>query len=190
MHWIVCTLAGVFLATSILLIFVAYLNYITDSYLMYAASALAANTVARSAAGAAAPLFTNYMFSALGIGGGGSLIGGVACLLAPIPFLFYKYGRGIRERSKFAPTAPKPAEKRAESEEEQDVPADRRSELSTSDEEERELDDQAGVPSPAELEKEIEKERSRDPSLSGVTQGQQEGGDRFLDASGMEKAER
>jgi multidrug resistance protein len=103
-HWVVPTLAGVFLSSSILLIFVAYLNYLTDTYLMYAASALAANTVVRSAAGAAAPLYTQYMFDALGVGGGGSLIGGVACLLAPIPFVFYKYGRTIRERSKFAPT--------------------------------------------------------------------------------------
>lgn len=71
---------------------------------MYAASAIAANTVLRSAAGAAAPLFTRQMFSALGIGGGGSLVGGVGALLAIIPFAFYKYGRKIRERSKFAPT--------------------------------------------------------------------------------------
>ncbi|TVY50191.1 Efflux pump FUBT, partial [Lachnellula cervina] len=48
-HWIVPTIAGVFLGTSIILIFVAYLNYLTDSYLVYAASALAANTVCRSA---------------------------------------------------------------------------------------------------------------------------------------------
>jgi DHA1 family multidrug resistance protein-like MFS transporter len=74
---------------------------------MYAASALAANTVVRSAAGAAAPLFTQYMFDGLGVGGGGSLIAGVACLLAPIPFIFYKYGGPIRERSKFAPTPSK-----------------------------------------------------------------------------------
>lgn len=71
---------------------------------MYAASAIAANTVLRSAAGAAAPLFTRQMFSALGIGGGGSLVGGVGAVLAIIPFAFYKYGRKIRERSKFAPT--------------------------------------------------------------------------------------
>lgn len=107
--WIVPTLAGVFLSTSILLIFVAFLNYLTDSYLMYAASALAANTVCRSACGAAAPLYTQYMFNALGVGGGGSLIGGVAILLAPIPFVFYKYGGPIRERSPFAPTPVKAA---------------------------------------------------------------------------------
>ncbi|KIX05567.1 uncharacterized protein Z518_06439 [Rhinocladiella mackenziei CBS 650.93] len=106
-HWFVPTLAGTFLATSILLIFVAYLNYLTDTYLMYTASAMAANTICRSACGAAAPLFTQYMFDALGVGGGGSLIGGIAVLLAPIPFVFYKYGEPIRQRSRFAPTPPK-----------------------------------------------------------------------------------
>lgn len=106
-HWIVPTIAGVFLATSIVLIFVAFLNYLTDTYLMYAASAIAANTIARSAAGASAPLFTNQMFTALGVGGGASLVGGVAVLLAVVPFVFYKYGPGIRKRSKFAPTPKK-----------------------------------------------------------------------------------
>lgn len=106
-HWIVPTIAGAFLASSIVLIFVAFLNYLTDTYLMYAASAVAANTVARSAAGAAAPLFTGQMFHALGVGGGASLVGGVAALLAVVPFAFYKYGEGIRTRSRFAPTAPK-----------------------------------------------------------------------------------
>jgi DHA1 family multidrug resistance protein-like MFS transporter len=79
---------------------------------MYAASALAANTVCRSACGAAAPLFTLYMFDALGVGGGGSLIAGVACLLAPIPFVFYRYGEPIRRRSKFAPTEDEGAKKK------------------------------------------------------------------------------
>ncbi|GIJ91247.1 hypothetical protein Asppvi_010212 [Aspergillus pseudoviridinutans] len=108
-HWIVPTIAGVFLTASIMLIFVTCLNYLTDTYKMYAASAVAANTVLRSAAGAAAPLFTQKMFDALGVGGGGSLIGGVAALLAVIPFAFYKYGGEIRRRSKFAPTQPNPS---------------------------------------------------------------------------------
>ena len=60
-HWIVPTIAGVFLAAAILLLFVSILNYLTDTYLMFAASALAANTIFRSACGAAAPLFTQYM---------------------------------------------------------------------------------------------------------------------------------
>ncbi|KAH8690836.1 major facilitator superfamily domain-containing protein [Talaromyces proteolyticus] len=106
-HWTVPTIAGGVLSASMLLIFVSYLNYLVDVYMMYAASAIAANTIARSACGAAAPLFTNQMFTALGVGGGGSLIGGVAAALAVSPFLFYKYGKQIRIRSKFAPTQEK-----------------------------------------------------------------------------------
>lgn len=113
--WIVPTLAGVFLAASIVLIFVSFINYLTDTYLMYAASAIAANTVARSAAGASAPLFTNQMFTKLGVGGGASLVGGVAALLAVVPFIFYKYGEGIRRRSRFAPTVSKKDEENQDS---------------------------------------------------------------------------
>ena len=101
--WIVPTLAGMFLSTSILMIFVTYINYLIDVYAEFAASAVAANTVVRSACAAAAPLFTQYMFDSMGVGGGGSLIGGMAVVLAPIPFLFYKYGEGLRKRSRFSP---------------------------------------------------------------------------------------
>ena len=118
-HWFVPTLAGTFLTTSIVLIFVGYLNYLTESYLMYTASAMAANTIMRSACGAAAPLFTEQMFTALGVGGGGSLIGGVAVLLAPIPFVFYKYGEKIRVKSKFAPTPQQAPEQKPDDEEKQ-----------------------------------------------------------------------
>ncbi|KAL6904184.1 major facilitator superfamily domain-containing protein [Trichoderma evansii] len=110
-HWIVPTIAGGFLTTALLLLFVGFFNYLVDTYLMYAASAIAANTIMRSACGAAAPLFTVQMFHALGVGGGGSLVGGVAVLLSVIPFLFYKYGAAIRARSRFNPKAFKPPAK-------------------------------------------------------------------------------
>jgi hypothetical protein len=42
------------------------------------------------------------MFNVMGIGGGGSLIAGVAALLAITPFLFYRYGHIIRSKSKYA----------------------------------------------------------------------------------------
>ncbi|TKA28618.1 hypothetical protein B0A50_02945 [Salinomyces thailandicus] len=180
-HWIVPTLAGVFLSTSIFLIFVAYLNYLTDTYLMYAASALAANTVARSACGAAAPLFTEYMFQSLGVGGGGSLIGGVACLLAPIPFVFYKYGKPIRERSRFAPTGPPPGQNEQQEDEKEQQEEGSRQESDAADE--RALDEEMGVPSAGDVEKE------RSGSSSGGSSSQGRNRDRYIDASGMERAE-
>ena len=50
------------------------------------------------------------MFDALGVNWAGTLLGCVAVLLVPIPIVFLKYGARIRQRSKFAPTFPKPPE--------------------------------------------------------------------------------
>lgn len=101
-HWSVPTLAGTLLSTSLSLVIIGYLNYITDTYLQYTASAMAVNTIIRSGTAAAAPLFTSQMFRALGVGAGGSVIGGVAAVLTPVPFIFYRYGRLIRSKSKFS----------------------------------------------------------------------------------------
>ncbi|KAI0030043.1 MFS polyamine transporter [Vararia minispora EC-137] len=101
--WYVPTLSTILIGASIALIFISFISYIVDTYLMYAASALAANTIVRSAVGAAFPLFTTQMYSGLGIGGACSLVGGVALILAPIPFLFFRYGARIRRGSRFAP---------------------------------------------------------------------------------------
>lgn len=101
-HWIVPTLAGTFLATSLLVIYVAYMNYLVEAYPDYAASLIAVNTFARSAGTAASPLFTTFMFNALGVNGGGSLVAGVATLFAATPFVFYKYGKKIRAKSKYS----------------------------------------------------------------------------------------
>ena len=71
-----------------------------------AASAIAANTFLRSLAGAVFPLFAQYMYAGIGVNWSGTLLGCVAALLAPIPFVFWKYGARIRQKSKFAPTPP------------------------------------------------------------------------------------
>ncbi|MCJ1435467.1 hypothetical protein MMC27_004840 [Xylographa pallens] len=109
-HWIVPTLSGLFTGFGLLSIFLQALNYIVDVYLMFAASAIAANTFLRSLAGAVFPLFSIYMFNALGVNWAGTLLGCVAILLVPIPVIFLRYGARIRQRSKFAPTFPKPPE--------------------------------------------------------------------------------
>lgn len=85
-----------------MLIHVSCFSYITDTYADYAASVVAVIIVARSSSSAGAPLFTAQMFDALGVGGGGSLIAGVAAVLSVTPFLLYRYGHKIREKSKYA----------------------------------------------------------------------------------------
>jgi hypothetical protein len=70
---------------------------------MYTASAFAANTLVRSAVAAVSPLFTVQMFTKLGVNWACTLIGLLALVLLPSPFLFFKYGARIRVSSKFAP---------------------------------------------------------------------------------------
>ncbi|KAL0567039.1 hypothetical protein V5O48_014954 [Marasmius crinis-equi] len=102
-HWAVPACATIFVGAGISLIFISFLSYLIDTYLMYAASAFAANTILRSLVGAAFPLFTTQMFSNMGINWACTLISLIALVLAPSPFLFYIYGARIRARSKFAP---------------------------------------------------------------------------------------
>jgi DHA1 family multidrug resistance protein-like MFS transporter len=104
-HWIVPTLSGLFTGFGLLTIFLQSFNYLIDAYLMFAASAIAANTFLRSLAGAGFPLFARQMFKALGVNWTGTLLGCVATVLVPIPAAFWYYGERIRARSPYAPTA-------------------------------------------------------------------------------------
>lgn len=107
-------------------------QYLIDAYLMFAASAIAANTFLRSLAGAGFPLFATYvsladaltqvvrccmsvavltdlltqMIEGMGVEWAGTLLGCVAFALVPLPILFYLRGAKIREKSTFAPTFP------------------------------------------------------------------------------------
>lgn len=83
----------------------------------------------------------------MGIGGGGSLIGGVAALLAVIPFLFYKYGKQIRIRSKFAPTAVRPQPSDEENKASSPPDESNRASSTSSSDEERGLDSSNEEPS-------------------------------------------
>ncbi|KAG6878237.1 hypothetical protein C0993_010359 [Termitomyces sp. T159_Od127] len=85
------------------MIFMSFLSYLVDTYLMYSASAFAANTVVRSAVAASFPLFTTQMFQNLGVNWASTLLGLFGLILAPSPFLFYRYGPQIRMKSRFAP---------------------------------------------------------------------------------------
>lgn len=56
----------------------------------------------RNIIGAAFPLFTDQLYDTLGIHGAGSLVAGLATLLAIIPFLAFRYGNRLRRNSRFA----------------------------------------------------------------------------------------
>lgn len=101
-HWIVPTIAGSFIGFGLMGIFLPCLNYIIESYLMLAASAVAANTFMRSGFGAVFPLFAGYMFHNMGTNWAGLLLGLFALAMVPVPLLLLKYGKSIRIKSKYA----------------------------------------------------------------------------------------
>ncbi|KAI1767096.1 major facilitator superfamily transporter [Hypoxylon sp. FL1150] len=94
-------LAGIPFGTGFMLIFMALLNYITDAYEIFAASANAAASSCRSVFAVVLPFATTPMFARLGISGACSLLGGLSLVMCVIPFIFIWKGEEIRARSKF-----------------------------------------------------------------------------------------
>ena len=104
-------LAGGGLGFGIIWIFLALINYIIDTYLFVAASALAANTVVRSCCAAGFPLFATQMYKKLDPRWASTLLGFIALAMMPIPLVLYRFGPQLRARSKFVPKRPATQEK-------------------------------------------------------------------------------
>ncbi|KAJ5576900.1 hypothetical protein N7535_003826 [Penicillium sp. DV-2018c] len=102
-HWILPCLAAMFIGVGFNCIFQQCLNFLIDVYKIYAASSTAAVTFLRSLLAAGLPLAAKPMIRALGIGPAVSIVGAVAAVLLPVPFLFMKYGPKLRGFSKLAP---------------------------------------------------------------------------------------
>ncbi|KAK6834298.1 Major facilitator superfamily domain- general substrate transporter [Apiospora arundinis] len=106
-HWIVPIIASGFFGAGLVLVFLSLMNYLVDSYVVYAASVLASNAVLRSLLGAAFPLFTTDMYRNLGIHWASTIPAFLSLACVPFPFLFWKYGAGIRMKCKYAAEAAK-----------------------------------------------------------------------------------
>ncbi|KAG9877755.1 hypothetical protein KCV05_g21642, partial [Aureobasidium melanogenum] len=83
-------------------VFSGVFTFLVECYPLYAASALAANSFARSSFAAAFPLFGVQMYNKLGYQWASSLLAFLALAMAPFPYLFFKYGKRLRKNSKFA----------------------------------------------------------------------------------------
>jgi multidrug resistance protein len=104
-HWISPVIAGGFFGFGLVLIFLAITNYLIDAYTIFAASVLAANSLLRSAFGAAFPMFTSYMYRDLGIHWASAVPAFLALACLPAPFILYKYGAAIRSRCTYSAQA-------------------------------------------------------------------------------------
>ncbi|KAH7369358.1 polyamine transporter 2 [Plectosphaerella cucumerina] len=102
LHWIGPALGGFPVGFGFIFLYNSANNYLVDSYQHQAASALAAKTCIRSFWGAAVVLFTEQMYARLGDQWASTLLAFLGLACCAIPFLFWKYGAKIRERSKYA----------------------------------------------------------------------------------------
>jgi len=102
-HWICPVIAAAFIGMGFNMIFQQCINFLVDTYQLYAASATSANTFLRSLLGCGLPLVARPMFHNLGVGPAMSILGAIAVLMLPVPFLFMKYGLALRKKSRFAP---------------------------------------------------------------------------------------
>ncbi|PNS14238.1 hypothetical protein CAC42_6751 [Sphaceloma murrayae] len=91
-HWIVPIIFSAFFG----------FGHVLTTYPLYAASALAANSFSRSSFAAAFPLFGVQMYGGLGYQWASFLLAGLALILMPFPYIFFKYGKRIRGTSRFA----------------------------------------------------------------------------------------
>ncbi|KXJ93647.1 major facilitator superfamily domain-containing protein [Microdochium bolleyi] len=99
-HWIAPVIGLTIIGLGNILCFMTVSMYLVDAYERYAASALAANTVFRSIAGAVLPLCAMDMYRALGLGWGNSLLAFIAIAFLPVPFLILRFGERLRLKTK------------------------------------------------------------------------------------------
>ncbi|KIP12340.1 hypothetical protein PHLGIDRAFT_21131 [Phlebiopsis gigantea 11061_1 CR5-6] len=104
-NWVGPVSSGIPFGFGMVVIYFSANAYIIDAFPGYVASALAAKTVIRSGSGAAMPLFITAMFHNLGNGWAASTWAFISLAMCPIPFLFYRYGKTIRSKSKRATSA-------------------------------------------------------------------------------------
>ncbi|KAK3376670.1 polyamine transporter 3 [Lasiosphaeria ovina] len=99
-HWAIPIAFGIPFGMGNTLVFIYSSNYLAGSYGLYAASALAGNTVMRSVFGATIPLAGKAMYDAMTPQWAGTLLGLLEAILIPIPFIFSRYGARIRAKSR------------------------------------------------------------------------------------------
>jgi len=100
-HWIMPIIGTMWVGLGLMATFMPIQTYMVDAFTIHAASAIAANTVLRSLAGAFLPLAGPKMYGALGLGWGNSLLAFIALALSPLSWIFYKYGERIRKSKRF-----------------------------------------------------------------------------------------
>ncbi|KAK9423956.1 putative Major facilitator superfamily (MFS) profile domain-containing protein [Seiridium unicorne] len=104
-HWSVSIILSAPFGSGCVLVILPVVNYLIDSYTIYAASVLAANAIFRCIVGAAFPLFTAQMYGSLGIHWASSIPAFLTLACLPFPLVMYRYGGVLRMKCTYAAEA-------------------------------------------------------------------------------------
>ncbi|KAK5046398.1 hypothetical protein LTR84_008200 [Exophiala bonariae] len=101
-HWIVPEIAIGLFGFGLILVFSGVFTFLVEAYPLYAASALSANSFARSSFAGAFPLFGVQMYRKLDFHWATTLLAFLCLVMAPFPYIFFIYGKRLRARSRFS----------------------------------------------------------------------------------------
>lgn len=105
-HWIVPIIFQGITIHASLLIYASASLFMLDAYgPLYGASAAGAAMLSRYSLSTAFPLFALTMYRNLGVGWATTILACCAAAMSPIPFLFWRYGEGLRGRTKYETSA-------------------------------------------------------------------------------------
>jgi hypothetical protein len=101
-HWLVPTAALILVGFAVNEMAYMLSAYLTEAYLLYAASAFCGLAFVRALVSGLMPLLAQQMYPALGANFAGTVVGGFAALFCFAPWVSLRYGKMLREKSPFA----------------------------------------------------------------------------------------
>ncbi|KLT43436.1 MFS general substrate transporter [Cutaneotrichosporon oleaginosum] len=101
-HWIASAIGQVVVITAVMIIYVTAFTYVSECYGTYASSAMASQSCLRNMVGGGIAFGTTSMFKGMSVRWALILMGGIAALLALVPFVAFFYGPAIRQRSPYS----------------------------------------------------------------------------------------
>lgn len=102
-HWMVSILGSSLVGIASMFSYLPVQLYLVDTYTVFAASAIASNSVVRSVCAALVPLGAEPLYQRAGYGWGNSILGFIAVGFVPVAILLLLYGERIRTNPKFQP---------------------------------------------------------------------------------------
>lgn len=101
-HWIVPLIFQCTTTMTSLLVYAGAILFMLDAYgPLYGASASSAMMMTRYMLSFAFPMFALKLFQALGVGWATTILAGCTLILAPVPWLFWRYGEALRRQSRY-----------------------------------------------------------------------------------------